>query len=315
MAVNDLDAALEALKAAQAKFFERPDTNELAARIARLIAERDKKKEYSNLLDQAKGLVAHCAVRRRGRRKLEQLERSFPNEKEPADSLAYAGHELEAKKKSGDVKSITDAAADSKRAQRFDQAIRIVEEGLKQYPDSASLARLLHSTNLELQDFERDRALQAGLQRCENLQQRGRYQDALALVALLISDNPGRQDLRELDAKLKRERGQGERTAAIRKVAEQAEKLLQEGKPEPAVNLLEAEILNLEAEEELTPLLKKALEAQQTSRDRQQIEAELKHAVLRRAQGRRHQRTDHRRRALPCFQITGVAGRQGAFPA
>ena len=114
-------------------------------------------------------------------KELEQLLSSFTNEVEATDLLSYARQELRTKQKSDDVRRITDAAGELNQAQRFLEAIRVIEEGLKKYPDDFPLTRLLRSTHRDLQNFERERALQKGLQRCEALRQNRQWQDALEL--------------------------------------------------------------------------------------------------------------------------------------
>jgi serine/threonine protein kinase len=277
VAVNDLELALETLRAAQSKYYDRKDARELAGRIVQLIAERDSSREYSGRLNQAKELV-RTARFEEAVKELEGLRESFPHQSELTDLLAYATRESKSRKRSERVKQITDTAAELTRSLQFDEAIRIIEEGLKEYPDDFTLPRLLRATYSALQDSERERALQAGLQRCEEFRQQHKWKEALNLVKLLLSDNPNHPDLRELAEKIRQERDQTESAAGARSSVEKAEALLREGRPDSAITVLEAAILSMGAQSELTVLLNRAREAQKAENDRQYIEAELQHA-------------------------------------
>ena len=211
---------------------------------------------------------------------LEQLRASFPNQGGVVDLLAYARQELKGKKGSEGVTRIAAEAAELNRAQRFLEAIPLIENGLKEYPDDLVLTRLLRSTYLDLQNFERESALRAGVERCEGLQRRGHWQEALDLIALLISDNPGNHELQELAVKARQEKNRAERAAAVRAAVEQSEKLLRDGRPDVAVSGVEMAILAFGPEQALTALLQKAKDAQQSQQNRQYIEAELKHASV-----------------------------------
>ena len=277
MAIHDLDGAMEVLRAAESKYLQRADTIELAAKIAKQIAERKRSAECIRLLDQARNLV-RAARFADAVSELEQLLKAFPNEAEALDLLAYAKQELKAKRNTGEVNQIAATATELIRAQRFDEAIRVIEGGLKAHPDELALSQLLRSTYLELQNFERQRALRDGLKRCDELRAGGRWQDALNLIALLQSDNPGNQELQELTAKIKQEMSQTARASAVRESVERVEKLLKDGRPDLAISAVESAIYNIGAVPELTALQKKAKETQQAQGDRKYIDGELKRA-------------------------------------
>jgi len=277
IAIDDLDGAVKTLKATESQYPGRAETRDLLAKLAQLISERERRRDFSRRLENAKDLVRNARFAE-AVKELEQLLSSFPNEVEATDLLSYARQELRAKQRSEDVKRIADEAAEFNRTQRFADAIRIIEEGLKKYPDDLPLTRLLRSTHADLQAFERERALEKGLQRCEVLRQSQQWQDALDLLARLASDNQNNRELLDLEAKVRQEKNLAERTAAVRSAVKEAEGLLRAGKPDSAVSVIEAALLAVGAERELTAVLDKAKTAQQAERERQYIDSEIKHA-------------------------------------
>jgi serine/threonine protein kinase len=279
LAINDPDGAMEALKAAESKCPGRSDVRELTSKAAQLIAGRGRSQEFSRLLDQAKDLL-RTARFEDAIKELEQLRQAYPNEGEAADLLAFAKQESKGTNRSEEVKRIAGEATELNGKQCYLDSIRILEDGLKEYPDELVLKRLLRSTYLELQNFERACALQAGLERCQDLQRRARWQEALDLIALLTSDNPDNQELGQLAAEVNRQKIQAERAGAMRSAVDQAEKLLRDNHPDVAASVLEVAILAFGSQPELTALLKKAKESQQSLGDRQYVEAELKHAMV-----------------------------------
>jgi serine/threonine-protein kinase len=279
MAINDLEGALQMLRAAEEKYLARPDTTELADKITQMISDRKRSLECVRRLDQAKDLVRNSQLEE-AIRELEQLLASFPDEHEATDLLAYAEHELKSQKRKDEVARIASAAADLTRERRYDEAIRVIEEGQKEFPDEISLSRLMRATFSELQTFARSTALEDGLKRCHELRQKGQLQDALSLVTLLGSDNPNHEELKSLEVTLKQEMASTERSSAIRNTIDQADKLLNEGQPERALSMVESAILRVGADPELASWQKKAKEARQAERERQSVEAELKHARL-----------------------------------
>jgi serine/threonine-protein kinase len=279
MAIGDLDGAMASLKAAESVYPERSVIKELAAQIADRIAERNRRQEFSRRLDEAKTAVRGGQFEQ-AIKELDHLQQLNPRDGEVADLLAYAKQELGSRERSQELKRITDAALEFNRTQNFAEAIQVLESGLKKFPSELSLTRLLRSTYTELQNFARDRALQEGLQRCQELRRSGKLQEALDLIGRLVSDNPDNRQLAELNLEISQEKSRSENTASVRTAVGEAEKLLRDGKPDSAISVLEAASRRAGSGPELQEVLKRAEKARQAEHDRQYIESELKHAKV-----------------------------------
>lgn len=284
IAIDDLDGAMDTLKAADSNYPGDSMVRNLIVQVSGRLSDRERRLEFSRRLDRAKDAV-------RGGRfneaiaDLEQLLEASPQEAEVTDLLAYAKQEWKARERSKELKRITDAAADLNRKQEFCQAIQILEDSRKRFPDDLSLTRLLRSTYAELQNAERESAKNAGLQRCEELRRNRQWQEALCQIALLLSDNPNDRELMALDLKITQEKDQAERTSAVRKAVDEAETLLRDRQFDAAVKVLEAAGRAVGDDAEIRNALKKAEEVRHAERDRRYIESELKHAQLFEEQG------------------------------
>jgi hypothetical protein len=94
-------------------------------------------------------------------RRLQDVRKDFPNNREIEDLLAYAQREQAA---FAHAKAIENATADAAaRAQRkdFEGALVIIDSALKQHPADSGLMRLLSDIVAEKSEWERERVMQA----------------------------------------------------------------------------------------------------------------------------------------------------------
>lgn len=190
--------------------------------------------------------------------RLEALQRSFPHEQEVGHLLVYAQKEQAAEARARAVDEVAAKAQSSVEAEGFASAIALLEDGLKQFPGEIKLIRLLGSATAARAAWERRQTIDAAVREATRLSEQRRYAEAIELVEVALRDYVSEPALLELLEHLEREWTQKRRDDAIRKVVDQAERLLENREPFEAQQQLRQANVQYPGEEILVHLLQRA---------------------------------------------------------
>jgi len=204
---------------------------------------------------------------------LENLQAEFPENQEVVHLLAYAQKEQAALAR---IEAVERAAAEVRtrsESRDFDGALAALDQALKKYPGESALIRLLGSTTAAKSSWEREKALQSTLTRCEALRSKQRFAEAVQTVEAALEENSGEPRLLSLLKELETELARQRRQEAMHKVSKQAEKLLDQAQPESALETLQQALMRYPGETALREILKRAQDAVRVKEQARAIEA------------------------------------------
>ncbi len=270
IAMEDLDGAISTLTQGDQ---ENREIKELLTRALALRSEKERRQEYSNGLESAKGLLRANQLTE-AVAVLERLARDFAGEAEPGDLLAYARQELRDRERTEAVEHLKESAGALIRDRKFDEASALVRDGLRIFPGEAELSRLLRSVLAEKKIHDEEQALKSALERCKEMRAAGRLSEAFALIAGLLKGHPNHPALLEQSRQLKLEQERKDRDLAVGKLIDKFQTLLQQGRPDAALDVLNAG-LNSFPDEPRIEALRPQIAAEQDRRKRQYIAAQL----------------------------------------
>ncbi|HLJ48089.1 MAG TPA: protein kinase [Bryobacteraceae bacterium] len=151
-------------------------------------------------------------------------------------------------------------------AQRFEDARRILEKGLKAFPGEQALLRQLENVKAAASEWEREQAIVRTNAEAGRLAGEGRFDEALNLLSRVGISSPA---LAESRSRIEQARDAKMRRDAVEKGAAEAAALLQNRQPDAAVKVLE----ELAARYPGEPLLESGLDlARQASAERRAAE-------------------------------------------
>ena len=210
---------------------------------------------------------------------LEKLHQDFPDDKEVAHLLAYAQKEVAALARSKGVEAVAKEASALADARNFEESLAALERGLKKYPGESTLIRLLGSTMALKGAWERERAVQSAISKCEALRSQERFAEAIEIVEATQQEYSAEPALVDLLERLQKEWTQQRRYASIRKTREQAEALLGQKQPEEAVRLIQQALAQYSAEPALVEVMERAQKEVRALERARAVEAIAKKAV------------------------------------
>jgi serine/threonine-protein kinase len=190
--------------------------------------------------------------------RLEALVNQYPNEQEVGHLLSYAQKELQAEARARAVDEVVANANGLVKTEDFTSAVALLENGLKQYPGEIKLIRLLGSATAAKAAWERRRAIDSAVREASFLQEQHRYAEAVELVEAGLRDYVSDPVLLELLEQLERNWARKRREDAVRKIVEQAERLLERREPFEAQQQLRQAVLQFSDEESIASLLRRA---------------------------------------------------------
>lgn len=195
---------------------------------------------------------------------LERLAREHPRDPQMQQLLAEAQANYQAKQRAEAVEKLARDAWALYKNERFDEALWKIEEGLRQYPNESSLVRLQQAVSRSRDTHEQEKRFRQRLDECHRLRQGRKYSEALAVLGQLIAEKPEEEALRSLDAEIRREHADTERSQTITDALAGANRLLAQGKPDEARRLLDPVAARFPEEAELKHLLEVVQQAQQS---------------------------------------------------
>ncbi len=189
---------------------------------------------------------------------LQGLRAEFPENQEVAQLLAYAQKEQAALARTKVIESAAAEARSRAGSNEFEAALKALDEALKLYPGESTLVRLLESTMTAKSEWERRRAIESTLAKCESLRAGQRFAEAVQVVERALKDYNSEPALLDLLKKLEGELAEHRHKEAVRSAVTQAEQFLAQMQLEKAVDVLQQSLKRLPGEPVVNELLKRA---------------------------------------------------------
>ncbi len=140
---------------------------------------------------------------------------------------------------------------------QFDKARKVLEEGLVAYPAEQALLREVDAVNAAKEKWEREQAIARAIAEAARLATELRFDAALELLARA----PGSPEVAEARQRIEQERDAHKAREAVSKGAAEASALLQNGRPDTALKLLEQLSTRYPEDPQWNPLMAQAREA------------------------------------------------------
>jgi serine/threonine protein kinase len=269
MLLQNFAEAIEAATRLQADY---PDSSE----ARKLLEQALREQQAQARRDQVQAAIAQVRDLLKNRRLSEavdwlaKLQKTFPEAHELRDLATYAAEELHAARQ---AEAIARATADTRRmlaAGKFDAALDMLQKQLAEDPSLHALRELMQNVASEKAQHQRNSALKEVIRKGTALSGKGRFSEALESLDVFVSaygENPALIPLRkQAEEGLERQR----RTAAARKLIQDAQGYLDQGQPDEATQVLKQGTVEFPGNPELAHLLGIA---ENNLREKQQEEA------------------------------------------
>ncbi len=243
---------------------ENPGSPEVAQMLARLAQQKDEEERQRHVRSE----VSACqALLREGKidpaiERLDGLVREFPAINQPRELLAFAQAELRAQQAARASEKIIREARQLIEQKSFSPALKLLEQGLRTYPNEPRLLELMGGIASSHEESEKARVREDQMIRYREIREEGRLDEACALLETLRSEYPDSEAwLSEHQALLAliRER---DKERAIRHALEKGKELLEGGHPASTIQLLEGTMATAGHEPDLDELLGRAVAVQ-----------------------------------------------------
>ena len=151
-------------------------------------------------------------------------------------------------------------AQDRVNRQNFDEALAILEEPLKSWPEEAQLLASRQQILDQRASWQRQVAINEVTRQCNKLTQDKRFEQALAVLDSGLQKFPDEPGLIELRRKVQEQLALQKRTASIQQKLTDCRKLLLDGSAQAAINTLEKALQEFPGEDRFIQLLAEARE-------------------------------------------------------
>jgi predicted Ser/Thr protein kinase len=275
------DEAIAALAAADP---ESPKIGEWIERVHRDRAAHERKQKLQREVAAATGLLRERQIPAALKR-LEVLQNEFPEDQEVGRLLAYAQKEQVALARAKDIASTTAEVSARSQAQEFDRALAVLEQALDRYPGDVELARLLATLMKSKNAWQRRKAIERALAKCESLRAAQLFGEAVDTVKAAIEEHPSEPRLSGFRERLEKEWSRHRRDQAVREIVAKAEEILAQRRPEAAVEMLRDALAAYPADPVLDGIFRRAREQALTVEKARAAERDA--AIARRVQDAR----------------------------
>jgi serine/threonine-protein kinase len=188
----------------------------------------------------------------------EALCREFPDEPDAADFLSEVREHQAAQKRQAEVGHISQTAREMIRRDQIDDAMGLLEGGLRSYPGDTTMHRLMEMVAALAAARDRVHKVNEVVRQARELLDAGRLDDALHLVDAAIGEFGQETTLVECKRNLDFEKEHREQVLALQRRLEEARRLLAADRPKEAVDLLEETAFRYPGEPDVPPLLASA---------------------------------------------------------
>jgi hypothetical protein len=229
---------------------------QLRVEVARAIQEKKRRRQLVEKLTPIRKLMSEkkwsVAVA-----SLSALMKQFPDEDEVRSLLVYGQDQLELQRKTERIEQIPREARSANEAQDFERALKLINDGLRLYPDEPSLRLILARTEELRNEHQRQIAIQDTTARANKLAAKNDFSAALALIDLTGSTwKTG--ELADLRRQIQTKQEEFQRVRAIAKACTSIKLYLDRGLFEDALMAGEEALARFVGEPSITMLVSTA---------------------------------------------------------
>jgi hypothetical protein len=210
---------------------------------------------------------------------LERLTVDYPRDADIASLLETSREQLAIRQRNESIERLGREAWGLYKNEKFDEALRRLEEGLRKFPGENSLLRLKEAVERSKVQHEAEARFRSRVEECQRLRQNRRFADAQKLLHELMAERPGDASLAELGQEIQRDQEAVQRAAAVAEALAEANRMLAGGQAGEARGVLEKAAAKYPDDAEIAKLLKLAREAEAQQRDRALVQVALDRAM------------------------------------
>lgn len=210
---------------------------------------------------------------------LERLTVDYPHDADIHALLESSREQLTIRTRNEAIERLGREAWGLYKNERFDEALRRLDEGLRKFPQETSLLRLKEAVERSKVQHEAEARVRSRVEECQRLRQNRRFGDALKLVRELIAERPGDATLTDLEQEIQRDQEAVQRSGAVAEALAEANRMLAGGKSGEARAILEKAAAKYPDDAEIAKLLKLAREAELQQKDRSFVQEALDKAM------------------------------------
>jgi serine/threonine protein kinase len=238
--------ALEAIQAGLGKFHEEPalvraelEIRQQLERQARQEQEvRERADAVKRILEKGRRLLDQG----RTKQAVEMLEKAcerYPEESELRTLRVRANEELRAEQRRQGVEQAAKEAQGCAERKEFERAVQILEKALESWPQESRLVELLQTTKAARAAQERRTAIDAVTRESHQLRENHRFAESLEVIRAGLVKYQHEPALVRLEQELLDQLEAQKRAEAAKRSAEEGRRLLDSGRTQPAVEVLE----------------------------------------------------------------------------
>ncbi len=231
----DFGGALAAIAEALAKFPSERALLDLQARISADWEQHKQREAIRGIASEARLLITRGRLEEAADLLNDSLSR-HPGDADLQSLSAQVREAIRAREQARAVEEAVREARDLAGRRRFSDARKVLEEGLAAYPSEAALARELESVKAAGEKWDYEQAIARAVGEAGRLAEQLRFDAALELLARTPGSAP---ELVEARRRIEFERDAHRTREAVSKGAAEAAALLESGRPDTALKLLE----------------------------------------------------------------------------
>ena len=216
------------------------------------------------------------------RETLRSVLEEFPDSTTARDLVVTLEEREAAERRREMIGGLTQQALSLIQSQSFPEAIRLLESGLREYPEDAGLGRLLDRARALKSAGERAEAIRQTLAQAQKLRETQRIDEALSLIAAALAKYGSDDALAGLKRQIESDRERERYAAALNEAAAKGRELMAQGRLDEAVAALEKSLAAYPGEAAIRSLLKSARQAkaaQEEEKRRRQTVAERREKI------------------------------------
>jgi tetratricopeptide (TPR) repeat protein len=202
---------------------------------------------------------------------LEKAREQYRDESQLQALLNRAKEELREQQRREAVEQVAREAQHSTEQRDFERAVQILQQALGSWPGDARLEGLVQANAAARASWQKEQAIQELARQCSQFQASHRLTEALELIAAGLKKYEQEPVLLQLEQEV---REQWEREQEVEAARRNAQRLLDEGRFQQAVELLDQACGQYPAASDLPPLLNRAKEELRAQQQREAIERE-----------------------------------------
>ncbi len=204
---------------------------------------------------------------------LEEVLKAYPKEAAAARLLATAREGLEEQKRQQLVTAKVDQARKQVNRRQYEDAIKILETLLKEFPDEAAAKKLLQTAREGFEEQKREQAVAARMAEARKLREQQQYAESLAVLDELLKTYPDETSAVTLRRLVEQEKKEKERQQRLEQEVAGLRGLLAKQDYARAVQQAERLLKEFPEDSEVSRLVTQARTEKQGAELRKQVES------------------------------------------